>query len=64
MDDKICPKCATPMNLVEVGIGLPKLVGEGVRSVADKKPSISISGTLPAVAYLCPSCRFLEFYAG
>jgi hypothetical protein len=63
MDDKICPKCSTPMNLAETMGAIPKHIGEGARLRSDKTPAISTSDVLTVTLYYCPSCRFVELYA-
>jgi|GEM_PF-7055821 len=62
MNEKVCPKCNTPMNLMDILVGLPRYTREGARAVNDKTPAISVSDVLTAELYFCPNCRFLEMY--
>ena len=62
MDEKLCPKCSQPMNLMDSLTGLPRYTHVGARAVSDETPAISLSDVLTVELYFCPNCRFVEMY--
>jgi Zn-finger nucleic acid-binding protein len=61
---KTCPKCSDVLSKVDVTVALPRCIDDGIRKVGDPTPAISLSSVLPVEMYYCPTCRFVELYAG
>lgn len=61
---KTCPKCSDTMTKYDAVSALPRNLDNGPRKLNDPTQIISLSSVFAVDVYWCPSCRFVELYAG
>lgn len=58
-EEKLCPKCETPMRLHEYTLALPIHLDERYERQGRK---FSDQNALAVRPYFCPKCRYIELY--
>lgn len=59
-----CPKCGSPMRMMDTVLAIPALLDPKLDRKTDKGQKISLNNAFPLVGYVClDGCRYLEFYA-